>query len=152
MRAVALLAILGAGIGLALGTAVDEASAHVGIGTGFGPRLRNPLTPHVGPVYWTPGDKATAAASSRAENAHSELSEFLGKARHEQRKIKCAKLHAQYMGRHGLTTPRPLKGSSGCAKYARDEAYWQTRRGERHSLTTPGNAIAYAVHNTILPW
>lgn len=127
-----------------------DAAAKIGFAVGgFGPRLPHPGTVKVGPVYYAPGDRATAAASAKAENAPTELTQFLGSLHH---KARCAKLHAQYIGRHGLTTPRPLKGQSGCAKYARDNAYWKTRNGETVGLTSPGNAVFYAAHNIVLPW
>lgn len=142
VAAIAWCAVLTAACGIA------EAKIGLAVG-GIGPRLPHPGTVKVGPVTYTPGDAATEAAASSAENAPTELSQFVAGLKH---KSQCARLHALYVSRHGATTPRPLKGESGCAKYARDNAYWQSRRGERQSLTSPANAVFYAAHNIVLPW
>src|SRR5437868_5327086 len=92
-----------------------DAQAHIGISVGPKLGMSNPLTPHIGPVYWKPGDKVTHAAAQGATNAPDELSSFLSEQKHHENKAKCDLLHARYIGRHGLTTPRPLKGYSGCA-------------------------------------
>lgn len=146
MKRVALLSMAAI---LVLLLVTTSAHAHVGFATGLGPRLSNPLTPHVGRVYWTPGERAAQRAMSQGS---AELSQIDADLKRDVRKIKCAKLHAQYVGRHGLTTPTPLKGYSGCAKYARDEAYWQTQRGERYTVTSAFNQAAYTVHNTAFGW
>lgn len=135
---------------LTLNMSAADAKLSLAVGPHFG--FANRFAPHIGPVYYTPGDRATAAASQKAESAPTELDQFLTGIRREAKKAKCAKLHAQYVGRHGVTTPTPLKGMQGCAKYARDEAYWQTRRGERQTVTTPKNQIIYTAHDAVFNW
>lgn len=145
-------AILTALAALAL---ASPASADVGIAHGIGPHAPHPLTPHIGRVYWHPGDGSSAAASNDRE-----LSNLIAELEHKQRKLSCAELRAKYFGRHGVTTPRPLKGYSGCKKAAMDNAYWRHRRTQvnlppanlRAAAFVPIDRVTIAIHNIALPW
>lgn len=137
------------------------AHAHIGIASGIGPSLPHPLTPHVGPVYYTPGNKVTQGVYRQATSGPTELDEFLHgqtKTQRAVKKLNCAKLMVNYVMRHGITTPRPLKGFSGCQKWAMDNGYWQARHNTPHLPTNPVSVkqvtlnAEIAVHNVALPW
>lgn len=131
----------------AVAAAVSQAK--IGIAHGVGPHLSNPLTPHIGRVYYKPGDKATRKLSATARDDAS-LDRIIARLEGVKQHVTCAKLHAQYASRHGLATPRPLKGYHGCAKYARDEGYWKTRRGERAPVSNPFSQLKSSAHNAVV--
>src|ERR1700742_2859788 len=80
--------------------------AHIGFASGFGPHAPHPLTPHIGRLYFTPGD-----GSHNTERV-TELSKH-----HPTRaQAVCARNRVEYFTRHGIDTPRPLEGFSGCQK------------------------------------
>lgn len=143
-----------------LGTGAQLAHAKVGLATGFGFGISNPFAAHIGPVYWTPGDSTTVAGYRQASAGPTELEQFIATVRKDEARIKkaqCLKNFAGYFGRHGVTTPRPLKGFSGCKKYALDNAYWKQRRGQPvvHNPVTAGHmrtTAEIAVHNMFIPW
>jgi hypothetical protein len=123
--------------------------AQVGVAHGIGPHLSNPLTPHIGRVYYKPGDKASHKAEqelSGDDALHSWVSDY-GKAKHASHEASCAKLHADYISRHGATTPRPLKGYHGCEKYAKDNGYWKVRHGEQPSIPNPEKQLTSSIHD-----
>lgn len=133
---------------IALGLAAGRATADVGIAHGIGPHLSDPLTPHIGRVYYKPGHKHKArelSASHAKADLDRVINDLIG-VKH----LRCDKLHAQYVARHGMTTPRPLKGYHGCAKYARDENYWKVRRHEKVSVTTPPTFATGKLHNAVV--
>lgn len=122
-----------------------QAGAASGIAHGIGPHLGSPTTISVGRLYYRPGgggsqdwqttddaiDKALAATAHAPERA---------------RKLRCDQLHAEYVSRHGLTTPRPLRGFTGCEKYKLDAAYWRHRRdGSANLPSTPWKQIGFAI-------
>lgn len=136
-------------------------AAHAKVGVAFGPHIgKSPLTPHIGRVYWKPGAGNSIAQAIR--HPQTELDQFLAdwnKTKKVAHRAKCMKLHLQYISRHGFTTPRPLKGFSGCQKYAMDQAYWHPATSgvtNNSAVTEPvatiTNNTVIAVHNIVLPW
>lgn len=131
LAAITLCLMVWAAIGFAI------AQAHVGVAHGVGPRLSNPATPHIGPVYYTPGDGShhSASAIQKAESLPALM-----------HKLNCDYLRMRYALRHGITTPKPLRGMHGCAKAAHDQRYWKARR---HEPVTPNIHQAQALESLI---
>lgn len=152
MRRLYAAAILLAAFYLTLAVLAASAGAHIGVGTGIGPRLSNPLTPHIGRVYYTPGNNGPSDYQI-ADKALNEALRLADKPRHAAERLskaRCRALAVEYISRHGLTTPAPLRGYHGCKKYAMDSQYWATRHGRGvPAVTTPGSAASYAIHNYV---
>jgi hypothetical protein len=127
--------------------AAQSANATIGIAHGIGPHLPSPTTISVGRVYYNPGDGHMSmnwqiadhglAMALKATESHP-----LARARRDR----CAVLHVEYVSRHGIATPDPLKGFSGCQKWAMDSAYWRHRRGESPNVpSSPGAQIGFQI-------
>lgn len=145
---------------VALCICASTVKADVGFAHGIGPHLPHPLTPHVGRFYYKPGQSDAAA---KIESAPTELEQFLAtpkRAQKETAKLRCDRYHVEYVFRHGVTTPRPLKGFTGCKKYAMDAGYWRSRHNDgyvpldvQYLLTnTIPNHVEIGLHNAVLPW
>lgn len=127
------------------GTAIGK----IGVAAGFGPSMPHPLTPHVGRVYWKPGNRATRAAGEvMGPTAIEQYAQKLNSVPKAKKKMNCDYLEVRYMLRHGVTTPRPLEGFHGCQKAAMDQRYWSNTPSVS-SLTVQ---IETSVHNVVLPW
>lgn len=98
------------------------------------PGIRKPTTVTIGPVSYNPGNGHVnhRPVSELDGGGHTALDAFLHPEQEKRRlqKLACAKNRFGYVMRHGVTTPTPLKGFHGCAKYALDAAYWRNRRNE----------------------
>lgn len=166
-----ILAIIIAGAAIlawAIFAPIPSAAAKIGIATGLGPHLSNPLTPHIGPVYYKPTARNSVAgdAAQAVDQAPTELEEFLGiahRVRHAKAQAACDRHRVGYFYRHGITTPRPLKGFHGCQKYAMDAAYWRGYAADQlHqaksdvSVSNVAEAatlqVEISLHNIVLPW
>jgi hypothetical protein len=99
-------------------------SAHASLVLMVGPHAPSVgYTPHIGPVGYTSGGSHTVGPGEFLRN-----SPVLQHALARMRAARCKVLHAEYVARHGLTTPQPLEGFSGCKKWAMDASYWRERR------------------------
>lgn len=83
------------------------------------------FTPHVGPVGIDIHEKSDAEAPAKHTDTLEQDADALLA---EGRKARCDELHAAYTARHGVSTPRPLRGYHGCQKWAMDSGYWRARR------------------------
>lgn len=162
MRKLAAILLILCPTTVTLWTAADAAHAQVGIAHGFHVGPTAPAL-HVGRAYYRPGSGHSAqTAQDYADSVIQDTLEASLAPKHAREKLskaRCDQLRADYVGRHGMTTPRPLRGLHGCAKYASDSAYWRHRRGESPNvpsgpLSAIGAQVSQALRGplTVSPW
>lgn len=123
MRNYVLAVLLGATLGSLIAPDTASGSAFLMVGP-HAPKIG--YTPHIGPVGF--GHNSSQSNASAAYRDSYVLASDLRHAAESARKARCAQLKAEYVGRHGITTPEPLRGLHGCEKYRLDAAYWRQRR------------------------